>query len=66
MVHASRDPRSPESRRFDTTKLIVAGLGLFVWLYGVRVDDARVRWLGIGFFVVAFLLRFFRGRGDGE
>jgi hypothetical protein len=65
-VRASRESRPPERRAFDTAKLVLAGVGLFVWLYGVRVDDERFRWAGIGFFVLAFLLRFFRGRPASE
>ncbi len=33
-------------------------MGLIVWGYGQRSDDMRLRWVGIGFFAVAALLRF--------
>ena len=36
----------------------IAILGLIVWSYGAREDIERMRWLGIGIIVVAFLLRF--------
>jgi hypothetical protein len=37
-----------------------AGIGLFA--FGVRTDNNVVRWVGIGFVIVAFLLRFARKR----
>lgn len=40
--------------------LAIAGLVLFG--YGARTDDPRLRWLGIAFLAVAFLLRFVRRR----
>jgi hypothetical protein len=38
--------------------LVVIGLGLFA--VGVRLDDARWRYAGIGVVAVAWMLRFFR------
>jgi hypothetical protein len=35
-------------------------MGLIIWGYGQRIDDPTVRLVGIAFFAVAFLLRFFR------
>jgi hypothetical protein len=35
-------------------------IGLIVWGYGERVDDQRLRYVGIGFFAAAFLLRIFK------
>lgn len=35
-------------------------IGLIVWGYGERVDDVRLRYIGIGFFAAAFLLRIFK------
>lgn len=32
-------------------------IGLIVWGYGTRFDDRRLRWVGIGCFAAAFLLR---------
>lgn len=66
MVRLTREPRPPESRRFDTVKLALAGAGLFVWFYGVRVDDARFQWAGVAFLLVAFVLRFLGGRPREE
>lgn len=52
-------------------KLALFGLGILVWGYGTAVDDATIRWVGIGCLMVALLLRFFPGgrgqsRGDEE
>jgi hypothetical protein len=38
--------------------LLVVGLG--VWGYGQRIDDARLRIVGIVLFAVATVLRFFK------
>lgn len=35
-------------------------MGLIIWAYGQRVDDPTVRLVGIAFFAVAFVFRFFR------
>ncbi len=37
-------------------------VGLVVWGYGQRVDDGRLRGIGIAFFAAATLLRLFKGR----
>jgi hypothetical protein len=44
--------------RYTQLKLAFAVIGIVVWGYGQRVDDAILRWLGIALLVVAFLLRF--------
>jgi hypothetical protein len=36
--------------------------GLLVWGYGARVDDSRLRLIGIGLLAIALVLRFFRRR----
>ena len=47
-------------------------MAVIIWGYGSRVDDPTVRLVGIAFFAVAFLLRFFRSsetrhrQDDGE
>jgi fatty acid desaturase len=46
-------------------------MGLIIWGYGQRVEDPTLRLIGIAFFAVAFLLRFFRrsethAHGDEE
>lgn len=35
-------------------------MGLIIWGYGQKVDDPTVRLVGIAFFAVATMLRFFR------
>lgn len=35
-------------------------VGLVVWGYGQRTDDSLLTWIGIAFFVAAFLLRFWK------
>ena len=44
-------------------KLGLAIIGAVLFLVGVRRDDAAIRWVGIGWFVAAFALRFV-GRSD--
>ena len=44
-------------------KLGLAAIGAVLFLVGVRRDDAAIRWVGIGWFVAAFALRFL-GRSD--
>ena len=43
-------------------KLGLALIGLILFGYGMRVDDNRLRWMGIGFLAAATILRFFRKR----
>ena len=40
----------------------LAIIGLICFAFGVRVDDSRVRMIGIGFVFAAWILRFFRPR----
>jgi hypothetical protein len=35
-------------------------MGLVIWGYGQKIDDPTVRIIGIAFFAVATMLRFFR------
>ena len=46
--------------RKTTFQLAFLIMGLIIWGYGQRVDDPTVRLVGIAFFAVAFILRFFR------
>ena len=46
--------------RKTTFQLAFLIMGLIIWGYGQRVDDATIRLVGIAFFAVAFVLRFFR------
>ena len=43
-------------------RLALSLIGVILFGYGVRVDDQRLRWLGIGFLAVSLLLRLWRGR----
>ena len=46
--------------RKTTFQIAFLIMGLIIWGYGQRVDDPTVRLVGIAFFAVAFVLRFFR------
>lgn len=39
-------------------RVVIAALGVVVWGYGYRVDDSRIRLVGIVALVVSLLLRF--------
>ena len=43
-------------------KLGLALIGLILFGYGMRADDARLRWMGIGFLAAAAVLRFVKPR----
>jgi hypothetical protein len=45
-------------------KLGLALAGLIVWGYGVRTDVGWLRWVGIGFFAAAAVLRFWGPRSS--
>jgi len=44
------------------SQLALLVIGLIVWGYGTRADDERLRWVGIGCFAAAFVLRLFKKR----
>ena len=46
--------------RRTTFQLAFLIMGLIIWAYGQRIDDPAVRLVGIAFFAVAFVFRFFR------
>ena len=46
--------------RRTTFQLAFLVMGLIIWGYGQRIDDPTVRLVGIAFFAVSFVLRFFR------
>ena len=46
--------------RRTTFQIAFLIMGLIIWAYGQRIDDPTVRLVGIAFFAVAFVLRFFR------
>jgi hypothetical protein len=47
-------------------QLALLAIGLIVWGYGARADDNRLRWIGIGCFGAAFLLRVLRKKLSSE
>ncbi|MCC6927483.1 MAG: hypothetical protein IT359_00715 [Gemmatimonadaceae bacterium] len=58
---------------FTKVKLALTLIGLILFAYGARTDDATIRAIGIGFVAVAWVMRFFnRARatsappGDGD
>ena len=42
----------------------LAGVGIFAW--GVRSEETVIRWVGIAFVIVAFLLRFVKKQTPEE
>jgi hypothetical protein len=44
--------------RFTRIKIILAGIGLVVLIWGIRVDDSRIRWVGIIVLAASVLMRF--------
>jgi hypothetical protein len=44
--------------RLSVVRVVVALVGIVIWGYGYRVDDANVRLIGIGVLAVALVLRF--------
>jgi len=48
-------------------KLALAVAGIILFGYGIRADDPRLRWAGIGFLAAAAILRFVgRKRRDDQ
>ena len=47
-------------------KLALALMAAILFAYGVRSEDSVVRWVGIAFVIVAFLLRFLKKRAPDE
>jgi hypothetical protein len=43
-------------------QLALLAVGLILWGYGARVDDEWLRWIGIGCFAAAVVLRLFKKR----
>lgn len=62
----SRSPQPAIQRTLAGAKMAFAVVGLLIWAYGLRIDSTVVRWLGIGFLAVAFLMRFIRRRPGRE
>jgi hypothetical protein len=53
-------------RRLLLARTILLVVGVVVWGYGYRVDDANVRLAAIGILAVAMLLRFVPKRWTGD
>ncbi|MFI5227882.1 MAG: hypothetical protein ACHQWU_02365 [Gemmatimonadales bacterium] len=43
-------------------QLAFLAVGFAAWAYGQRTSDQRLVWVGIAFFAVAVILRFFKRR----
>ena len=52
--------------RVTVLKIAFALAGIGIFAYGVRTENNVVRWVGIGFVVAAFLLRFMKRRAPEE
>lgn len=53
--------------RVTQVRLAFFAIGIVIWGYGTAVDDANLRWIGIGFLLASLVLRFFnRGRPNGD
>jgi len=46
-------------------RLALGVAGIVVWGLGARMDNALLRWTGIGLLAVSLLLRYARERTDG-
>jgi hypothetical protein len=53
-----------EIKRRTEIQLALAAIGVVVWAFGVRAEDARLQWIGIAFFGAAAALRFFKKEPD--
>ena len=47
---------------FTTAKMALMLIAAVLLAWGIRVDDAAIRWAGIAFLFVALILRFFKPR----
>ena len=48
--------------RLVIVKIVLAIVGIGIFAYGARVDDRTIRWVGLGFVVLSFVLRFVRNK----
>ena len=44
--------------RHTQIKMALATIGLIVLIWGIRVDDPYIRWVGMGFLAASVLMRF--------
>jgi hypothetical protein len=56
----------PEFSRLSLAKLGFALAGIATFGVGIRGEDSRIRWVGIGLVAVAWLLRFAGPRPGSE
>lgn len=47
-------------------KIVLALIGLVLFGAGARLERSELRWIGIGFVAVAWVMRFARPRSDGD
>jgi hypothetical protein len=47
-------------------KIALALIGLVLFGIGVRLESTELRWTGLGFVVVAWLMRFVGSRNSGQ
>jgi len=52
--------------RVTVAKIAFALAGIGIFAYGVRAEETVVRWVGIAFVVIAFLLRFVKKREPSD
>jgi hypothetical protein len=53
-------------RRLILFRIILGAIGVAVWGYGYRVDDTKVRLIGIAILAVTLVLRFVPKRWLGD
>ena len=53
-----------EIKRRTEIQLALAAIGVVVWAFGVRAEDARLQWTGIAFFGAATVVRLFKKGHD--
>jgi len=47
-------------------QLALLAIGVIVWGYGQRIEDTRLTYIGLAFFVAATAMRFLKRRDDGS
>lgn len=61
--HAGAPPRV---KPLTTAKVVLALSGVAIFIVGIRVDNALVRWAGTGLVAAAWLLRFVKDTPPGN
>ena len=52
--------------RRTEVQLALLAIGVIVWGYGQRIEDSRLTYIGLAFFVAATVMRFIKRRDDGS